>query len=119
MEKKQKITDLNYLKEVTGGEASVMRELIEMFFEQIPEFTKGMRTYLEEQRWRELGELAHKAKSSVMTFGMNDLGKKLKELQLSTVNSDNPAIFSSYVDEFEAVINEAEKELKAELLELK
>ena len=119
MEKTQKITNLNYLREVTGGEASVMRELIEMFLEQIPEFTKGMRTYLEGQQWKELGELAHKAKSSVMTFGMKDLGKKLKELQLSTVEPENTAIFSSYVDEFESTINKAEKELKEELLELK
>jgi len=80
----QRHTNLEYLQEITGGEGEVMKEFIQMFFDQLIEFRTGMAKYLEAKKWKELGELAHKAKSSVMTFGMNDMGHRLKDLQLKT-----------------------------------
>jgi len=79
-----RFTNLDYLKEITGGESEITKEFIQMFFDQLPEFRDGMNNFLAEKKWKELGEIAHKAKSSVMTFGMNDLGHRLKELQLKT-----------------------------------
>jgi HPt (histidine-containing phosphotransfer) domain-containing protein len=95
-----------------------MKEFIQMFFDQIPEFRNGMTNYLAEKKWKELGEVAHKAKSSVMTFGMNDLGQKLKELQLKTQKLEDIADYPAYVDEFLKTIGQAEQELREELNKL-
>ena len=116
--KTKRRTNLAYLQEVTGGEAEIMKEFIAMFFEQIPEFRDGMRNHLNKKEWKELGELAHKAKSSVMTFGLNDLGVRLKQLQLKTQKLIDIQTYDSYVDEFETIINEAELELREELKKL-
>jgi len=113
-----KFTDLSYLREITGGEADIMKEFIGMFFDQIPEFKDGLRTCLQNEQWKELGELAHKAKSSVMTFGLNELGKHLKQLQIKTQDLDAPETFPAYVEEFERIIDVAELELKEELKKL-
>ncbi len=108
-------TNLDYLKKITGGEPEILNEFIQMFFDQLPEFRDGMSTFLAEQKWKELGELAHKAKSSVMTFGMNDLGNRLKELQLKTQKLEDIESYSTYVEEFMNIVAQAEIELKEDL----
>ena len=111
-------TNLDYLKEITGGEAEVMKEFIQMFFDQFPEFIDGMKNYLAEKKWKELGEIAHKAKSSVMTFGMNELGYQLKELQLKTQKLEDIESYSSYVDDFLATMAQAKVELTEDMAKL-
>jgi HPt (histidine-containing phosphotransfer) domain-containing protein len=106
-----RVTNLNYLNEITGGESEITKEFIQMFFDQLPEFRDGMALYLAEKKWKELGELAHKAKSSVMTFGMNDLGHQLKELQLKTQKLEDIDSYPAYVSDFMSLIVTAEAEL--------
>jgi len=108
-------TNLDYLKEITGGESEIMHEFIQMFFDQLPEFRDGLTGYLADKKWKELGELAHKAKSSVMTFGMNDLGQRLKELQLKTQKLEDIDTYPVYVDEFMTIMAIAEEELKEDM----
>lgn len=111
-------TNLDYLKEITGGEPEIMKEFIQMFFDQFPEFKGGMKKYLAEKKWKELGDIAHKAKSSVMTFGMNDLGLHLKELQLKTQKLEDIESYPVYVEEFMTVLDQAEIELSEEKAKL-
>lgn len=110
-----RLTNLDYLKEITGGEPEIMNEFIQMFFDQLPEFRDGLTSHLNNRKWKELGELAHKAKSSVMTFGMNDLGHRLKELQLKTQKLEDIDSYSKYVEEFINAIALAEVELKGDM----
>ncbi len=112
----QRLTSLAYLNEVTGGDPEITKEFIEMFFEQIVEFRTGLRDYLASKKYKELGELAHKAKSSVMTFGMNDLGLRLKQLQLKTQKLEEIDSYEEHVVEFETLMDQAQIELN-EVLE--
>lgn len=111
-------TNLDYLKEITGGEPEIMKEFIQMFFDQMPEFRDGLSSHLANKKWKELGELAHKAKSSVMTFGMNDLGHRLKELQLKTQKLEDIEKYPVFVDEFITTIAKAEAELQDDMSKL-
>lgn len=110
-----RLTNLDYLKEITGGEPEIMQEFIQMFFDQLPEFRDGLTSHLANKKWKELGELAHKAKSSVMTFGMNELGYRLKELQLKTQKLEDIESYPEYVKEFMDEIAQAEIELTEDL----
>lgn len=111
-------TNLNYLNEITGGESEMTKEFILMFLDQMIEFRDGMNGFLAEKKWKELGELAHKAKSSVMTFGMNDLGQSLKELQLKTQRLEDIDSYPSYVADFVRQLAVAETELKEDMSRL-
>ena len=111
-------TNLDYLKEITGGEPEIMKEFIQMFFDQMPEFRDGMTKYLADKKWKELGEIAHKAKSSVMTFGMNELGLRLKDLQLKTQKLEDIESYPVFVEEFMTEIAHAEAELKEDMSKL-
>lgn len=109
-------TDLSYLKEITGGESSIVIEMVEMFISQVDEFKENLNKYLEDKNWVELGKEAHKAKSSVLIVGMEDLGKNLKKLQLLTEEEKEIESYPDYVKMFmeqcEAAVDELQVELK-------
>ena len=76
-----RITDLSYLKEMSGNDNSIIEEMIEIFIEQVPEFKDEVSYHFERQDWNNLGAIAHKAKSSVRTMGMEYIGDCLEQLE--------------------------------------
>ncbi len=77
--------DLAYLESITDGSKEIIQELITIFIEQVPEFTTDFEDGFKDKDWKKIAAAAHKAKSSVLSMGMNDLGNKdLKNLELIT-----------------------------------
>ncbi len=75
--------NLSYLDSIADGDESIIEELINIFLDQIPEFTEGLDKNLQEENWLMIAAIAHKAKSSVISMGMEDLGNiDLKNLEL-------------------------------------
>jgi HPt (histidine-containing phosphotransfer) domain-containing protein len=109
-------TDLSYLKEITGGESSIVIEMVEMFLAQVDEFKTNLNQYLNDKNWVDLGKEAHKAKSSVLIMGMEDLGKNLKHLQLLTEEEKEIETYPDYVKMFmeqcDAAVIELQEEMK-------
>ncbi len=116
--KKTKITNLEYLREITGEEPSIMKEMIELFITQMPEFLDNMKKQLAEKNYVDLGREAHKAKSSVLIVGMEEAGKALKNLQMLTETGKDVEQYPSYVKVFSEVCDAAVEELKEELKNL-
>ena len=108
----KKYTNLDYLKEITGGEDEILKEFIVLFFDQLPEFKVGLHEHLKNKDYKKLGELAHKAKSSVMTFGIDNLGIRLKELQIKTQKMEFIDTYPAHLEEFDTIIAQAEIELQ-------
>jgi HPt (histidine-containing phosphotransfer) domain-containing protein len=108
-------TDLSYLKEITGGENSIVKEMVVMFLDQIDEFEINMTKFLNDKRYLELGKEAHKAKSSVLIVGMEELGKNLKKLQLLTEKDAEIDTYPDYVKMFIEQCDAAKIELNEEL----
>jgi HPt (histidine-containing phosphotransfer) domain-containing protein len=106
-----KHTDLSYLNQVSGGEPRFIKEMIKIFSEQVPEFISNMEKHLSDKNYLELGREAHKAKSSVIIVGMNDLGTKMKELQLLTEKLESIEKYPEYVGNFKKLCLEAVEEL--------
>lgn len=78
-----KVIDLSYLNSIADGNDEIIKELIEIFIDQLPEFTLGFGECFQSREWSKLAALAHKAKSSVMSMGMTEIGNiDLKNLEL-------------------------------------
>lgn len=98
------IIDLTYLNEISDNNDEIKRVLIDIFLSQIPEFNNDFKEYLKSKNWKALALVAHKAKSSVMSMGMEELGKiDLKNLELLSNKL--------YLDQLELKDNKSEKEL--------
>ena len=105
------ITDLNYLKTMSGGDANFIAEMIGLFNEQVGEYAELMPRLLREKDYESLSKLAHKAKSSVAVMGMTSVAELLKELE-------KLAHEGLKTDRYEEMVNEFLEQSKLAVAEL-
>jgi len=104
-------TDLTYLREMSGGNKDLVREMITIFNAQVEEFSRDMENHLAKKEYELLGKLAHKAKSSISIMGLNDLVKELKNLE-------NFAKERKEIDKYAGIISFFKKETQLAVQEL-
>lgn len=109
-------TDLTYLKEMSGGNKDLVREMINIFINQVEEFSRDMDNHLAKKEYELLGKLAHKAKSSISIMGLEKLAKELKNLEnLAKENKEPekyPVILSFFKEETKVAVQELQEVLK-------
>jgi HPt (histidine-containing phosphotransfer) domain-containing protein len=105
------ITDLDYLRTMSGGDEEFIREMIDLFREQVDEYGRLMPELLLKKDYDSLSKMAHKAKSSVAVMGMQDVADLLKELEIL-------AIEGKEVERYESMVNEFLQQSQAAVLEL-
>lgn len=111
-------TDLTYLREMSGGNKDLVKEMITIFISQVDEFTSSMDSHLEKKEYELLGRLAHKAKSSISIMGLNDLARELKLLEVQAKEGKNPEKYPVYISNFKKVTKEAVEELNVVIKDL-
>lgn len=94
------IADLNYLKTMSGGDSKFIREMIELFREQIDEYKAIMPDLLQNKKYDELSKIAHKAKSSVAVMGMTEVAEVLKNLEILAQGAQEVEQYESMIDQF-------------------
>ena len=90
-----------YLETVAGGDSDLLKELAGMFRDQVAEFNHDMKVLFKEKNYKALGNLAHKAKSSVAIMGMDSLANMLKTFELHASEEKNSDKYESYIQRFE------------------
>ncbi len=109
---KTQIVDLSYLYEMTDGEASAIKEMIDIFLSQIPEYSEQFNQHFKNQDWHQLGLLAHKAKSSVAVMGISELTDDLKKLEIDAKKGSNTEQYQKIIAKFEEKCALAKAELE-------
>ena len=106
------ITDLNYLKTMSGGDSKFIREMIDLFREQIMEYKSIMPELLQNKDYDGLSKIAHKAKSSVAVMGMTKVADLLKELEILAHEQKDmercESLVAHFLEQSELAINELE-----------
>lgn len=96
---------------MTDNNKEVIIEMIDIFIDQVGSFRKEMYDLYEDKDIKALGQLAHKAKSSVSIMGMHPLAQKLKELELKTSEGSFSDDLLPYIQNFDSETREAVTEL--------
>ena len=94
------ITDLNYLKTMSGGDSKFIREMINLFRDQIEEYKGIMPELLEKKDYDGLSKIAHKAKSSVAVMGMTEVADLLKNLEILANEQKEVDRYASMISHF-------------------
>ncbi|MFA6125830.1 MAG: Hpt domain-containing protein [Bacteroidales bacterium] len=100
MAEKFTYADLTYLESMSMGSNELIIEMIQIFIDQLPEFTEGLQAHLANKDYAALGALAHKAKSSVAIMGMDALATDLKTLELNAKAGIDIETYPVLVDRF-------------------
>ena len=103
--------DLTYLKNMSAGNRDLVLEMIEIFKNQIDEFTKGMDEHYAKKEYELLGRLAHKAKSSISIMGLNDLAIELKNFENLAKAGEETEKYPHFIANFKRQTSEAMDEL--------
>ncbi len=106
--------DTSQIETLAGGDQEFIKEMAEIFLEQINEFVTNMSSFLQEKNWEKLAREAHTAKSSAMTFGMEDTGTLLKKIQLECQDGnlkDVPKMVEDAIAQLKAAIPELNQTL--------
>jgi HPt (histidine-containing phosphotransfer) domain-containing protein len=107
-----KFINTDYLDSVSGGDSGITGELLNMFREQAVEIHSEMVGHLSRKNYPYLGQLAHKAKSSVAIMGMNDLAAMLKSFEMQAKDGIEVELYESYIERFRTETNSAVIELE-------
>ena len=103
--------NLSYLKEMTGGNQALVQEMIDIFKDQVAEFSHNMEEYLNKKDYTSLGNLAHKAKSSISIMGLDDLSSDMKVLETLAKEGKETEKYPMLVDKFKKETKKAVEEL--------
>lgn len=74
--------DLSYIRSVAADDDELVGQFIEIFVSQVPQFSQDIHAAREAENWRELAAVAHKAKSSIASMGLNELALNMKRLEM-------------------------------------
>jgi len=108
---KYNLIELTYLEGMCGGVPEIVKEMIKMFIDQLPETTVKLKNALNNKNWDEVREIAHKAKSSVNIMGLNELSEEMAKLEKLAKNYEQTETYAEIVSHFETVLTEALEEL--------
>lgn len=90
----------DYIMSVTGGDPSIVEEIVDLFKEQVEESTQQMNDLFARGDYFNLGLLAHKVKSSAAILGMDEMTKMLKTFELEAKGSVNTGNYRGYIDKY-------------------
>jgi len=113
MEENFKYADLTYLKGMAAGSNDLIKEMIEIFSDQIPEFIEELNQHLQNKDFEKLASVAHKAKSSINIMGLEELAKDLKTLELLAKEGKEQEKYIGIVEKFILQAKGAAEELNA------
>ena len=107
------------MKEVSDGSNEFMVEIINAYFEQIPEMLQNLSLYLNEKRWTELKDIAHKMQTTVSFLGLRSIKEDIENIEKYAGEKKNLDLLPNMVEKVIMVCSESINELKSEIIKYK
>jgi len=108
--------DLAMIYAISDNNQEFFEQLISVFADTISKDNELLKETAVKGDWREVGQLAHKMKSSIGHFQVDVLKDTI--LQLEHYQNSSPDQLNAHVRELDRVINEVLANLKAEFPEI-
>jgi HPt (histidine-containing phosphotransfer) domain-containing protein len=115
IKKKESQINLEHLYDLASGDKDFIREMIEYYLGQTPVVMKELRQYQAQKEWNELGELAHKAKSSFKFMGIQELTEHAKTLEEICREQPKESQIDHLLKSIQTLVNSSSEELRKEL----
>jgi HPt (histidine-containing phosphotransfer) domain-containing protein len=83
----QKTLDLTYLSELAEGNQEFIKEVLEIFIKEVPEDLEALQQAIKEAEYRQIKDISHKLKSSIILTGLGSLRPYLQEMERLALQS--------------------------------
>lgn len=102
--------DLNYLQEVAGNDSDFIQEMIQTFLRKNVEYVAEMESCFHAKNWEELGNIAHKAKSSYAMLGIYAMQIVAALIEQLCNNQPNELLIEQYIGQIQELSKHAAAE---------
>ena len=119
MQKKRSLPGINIdaLEKFTEGDKELTIQVMEIFLRQVPEAIQKIEKSIGSKDWKEVFNQAHKIKSSLSVFGLNELREIAFQIESNARDESNTSEINNLFDSFrqkatpviEAIVEELEK----------
>lgn len=110
----KKYTDLTYLKSLSKGDESFVKQMITIFVNQTPSAIEQLEKSLLDKDFATLKAVAHKMKPSFSFVGVNSLQEKITELEKNALQPTDINTMDMLINEIKIVALTAVEELQNE-----
>jgi len=111
----EKVTNLDYLKEASGGNMEFVRQMAGIFLKQTPEFLQNLIQAGNNQDWVEFRKIMHKIKPTIVMMGIKKLESTVKELEICSKELKGLDKLPGLLNSMEDYCNKAYMELEEEV----
>jgi len=108
--------DLTYLKEISGGDNSFIKEMLELYVNTTATEAVLFNELLAKQDYEGIGHLAHKMKAPIQMLGANELFNIMRSLEQYGKESSHIADMPGFISRITTLVDESIVEIK-EILE--
>jgi HPt (histidine-containing phosphotransfer) domain-containing protein len=74
-------TNLDYLRLMTGDDEEMIRTMVGMLLEELPEELEKTKTFYEAENWEDLKKVSHKMKSTMAFVGNEEMANANSEIE--------------------------------------
>jgi HPt (histidine-containing phosphotransfer) domain-containing protein len=110
----KKLFDLTNLNEMLGGDQKAIFQMIKIFLQATPESLNELNKCYQKDDSDGVSKLAHKLKSSVDIFCINDIKQDIRRLENNTRDNINKDEVPDLVEKINRVLNSAIEQVKEE-----
>ncbi len=110
----KKLFDLTNLNEMLGGDQKAIFQMVKIFLQATPESLSELNKCYEKDDLDGVSKLAHKLKSSVDIFCINDIKQDIRRLENNTRDNINIDEVPELVSKLNTILNLAIEQVKQE-----
>lgn len=115
MSENNRITDLTYLRGLTGSENDKMAKYIRMFLTGTPISIQQLELYMLSKDWSGVKQTAHALKPQLGYFGAKGSEELLREIERISQDQADLERLPAHIETFRKQFEQIEAELEAEL----
>jgi HPt (histidine-containing phosphotransfer) domain-containing protein len=110
----KKLFDLTNLNEMLGGDQKAIFQMVKIFLQATPESLSELNKCYEKNDLDGVSRLAHKLKSSVDIFCINDIKQDIRRLENNTRDNINVDEVPALVEKLNNVLNQTIQQVTEE-----
>lgn len=110
-----RVTNLSYLREASAGNEGFIKEMINIFLKQTPEFITQLHHYGQEENWPEFRKVMHKLKPTIFMMGIHSMKPVIKQIELCSKELENTASLPELITDLSLCCQKAYAELAEEI----
>ncbi|MCD4682526.1 MAG: Hpt domain-containing protein [Bacteroidales bacterium] len=110
----KKLFDLTNLNEMLGGDQQAIYQMVKIFLQATPESLSELNKCFQKNDLDGVSKLAHKLKSSVDIFCINDIKQDIRRLENNTRDNINIDEVPELVSKLNTILNLSIEQVKGE-----